>query len=40
MMTSYIRIGGLALPPPRGWQKRVKKFRRFSRAASTNTKNC
>ena len=21
MMTSYIRIGGLALEPPRGWQK-------------------
>src|SRR6202163_4143501 len=26
MMTSYIRIGGLALEPPRGWQTRVKKF--------------
>lgn len=26
MMTSYIRIGGLALEPPRGWQARVKKF--------------
>jgi NADH-quinone oxidoreductase subunit D len=26
MMTSYIRIGGLALEPPRGWQHRVKKF--------------
>ena len=26
MMTSYFRIGGLALEPPRGWQKRVKKF--------------
>src|SRR5581483_10701855 len=26
MMTSYIRIGGLALPHPRGWQKRVKDF--------------
>src|ERR1700689_5416971 len=26
MMTSYIRIGGLALAPPRGWQQRVKKF--------------
>jgi len=25
MMTSYIRIGGLALEPPRGWQQRVKK---------------
>jgi len=25
-MTSYIRIGGLALEPPRGWQQRVKKF--------------
>jgi len=26
MMTSYIRIGGLALAPPRGWQHRVKRF--------------
>ncbi len=26
MMTSYIRVGGLALEPPRGWQRRVKKF--------------
>jgi NADH-quinone oxidoreductase subunit D len=26
MMTSYIRIGGLALEPPRGWQKRVRDF--------------
>ncbi len=26
MMTSYIRIGGLALEPPRGWQQRVKNF--------------
>src|SRR5437660_8077903 len=26
MMTSYFRIGGLALEPPRGWQKRVKNF--------------
>src|SRR5579864_3029750 len=26
MMTSYFRIGGLALEPPRGWQKRVKTF--------------
>ena len=26
MMTSYFRIGGLALEPPRGWQKRVRKF--------------
>src|SRR5690242_8055173 len=26
MMTSYIRIGGLALEPPRGWQHPVKKF--------------
>src|SRR3954463_6842239 len=25
MMTSYFRIGGLALEPPRGWQDRVKK---------------
>jgi NADH-quinone oxidoreductase subunit D len=26
MMTSYFRIGGLALEPPRGWQQRVKSF--------------
>jgi len=26
LMTSYIRIGGLALEPPRGWDKAVKKF--------------
>jgi NADH-quinone oxidoreductase subunit D len=26
MMTSYFRIGGLALAPPRGWQQRVKSF--------------
>ena len=26
LMTSYIRIGGLALEPPRGWQQAVKKF--------------
>src|SRR5450432_4732632 len=26
MMTSYFRIGGLSLPHPRGWQKRVKDF--------------
>jgi NADH-quinone oxidoreductase subunit D len=26
MMTSYIRIGGLALAPPRGWQDRIRKF--------------
>jgi NADH-quinone oxidoreductase subunit D len=26
MMTSYIRIGGLALEPPRRWAARVKKF--------------
>ena len=26
MMTSYIRVGGLALEPPRGWQKAVGKF--------------
>jgi NADH-quinone oxidoreductase subunit D len=26
MMTSYIRIGGLALEPPRGWEKRVGSF--------------
>jgi NADH-quinone oxidoreductase subunit D len=26
MMTSYFRIGGLALEPPRGWQHVIKKF--------------
>jgi NADH-quinone oxidoreductase subunit D len=26
MMTSYFRIGGLALEPPRGWQHRVRAF--------------
>jgi len=26
MMTSYIRIGGLALEPPRGWQNVIGKF--------------
>lgn len=26
MMTSYIRIGGLALAPPRGWDKPVRRF--------------
>ena len=26
MMTSYIRAGGLALEPPRGWQQAVGKF--------------
>src|SRR5579862_5167594 len=26
MMTSYFRIGGLALEPPRGWQQRVRAF--------------
>jgi NADH-quinone oxidoreductase subunit D len=26
MMTSYIRIGGLALEPPRGWRQAVSKF--------------
>jgi NADH-quinone oxidoreductase subunit D len=26
MMTSYIRVGGLALAPPRGWQHPVRKF--------------
>jgi NADH-quinone oxidoreductase subunit D len=26
MMTSYFRIGGLALEPPRGWHKRIQTF--------------
>src|SRR5579859_2704466 len=26
MMTSYIRIGGVALEPPRGWQQAVNRF--------------
>ena len=28
MMTSYFRIGGLAVEPPLGWKKRVEKFLR------------
>ena len=41
MMTSYFRIGGLALEPPRGWQQRVKKFIDvFPEPAWTNTKTC
>ncbi len=41
MMTSYIRIGGLALEPPRGWQQAVGTFiRRISRPRSTSTKTC
>ena len=40
MMTSYIRIGGLALEPPRGWQKVVGKFIRSFPARWTSTKNC
>ena len=28
MMTSYIRIGGLALEPPRGWHKAVREAAR------------
>jgi NADH-quinone oxidoreductase subunit D len=28
MMTSYIRVGGLALEPPRGWHKPVQQFLR------------
>src|ERR1700684_950969 len=26
MMTSYFRVGGIALEPPLGWMERVKKF--------------
>src|ERR1700680_745741 len=26
MMTSYFRVGGLALEPPRGWRERVRAF--------------
>jgi NADH-quinone oxidoreductase subunit D len=26
MMTSYFRVGGLALEPPRGWNQRIKAF--------------
>ena len=28
LMTSYFRVGGLALEPPRGWEKRVSTFLR------------
>ena len=41
MMTSYFRIGGLALEPPRGWQQRGEEVhRRLSRARWTSTKTC
>ena len=40
MMTSYIRIGGLALEPPRGWQNAVGKFIVRFPARWINTKNC
>ena len=41
MMTSYFRIGGLALEPPRGWHQAREEFhRRASRARLTNTKTC
>src|SRR3989475_12057006 len=29
MMTSYIRIGGVALDPPTGWRQAVEKFLRM-----------
>ena len=41
MMTSYFRIGGLALEPPRGWQQRVQEVhRRFPSQAWTSTRTC
>ena len=40
MMTSYIRIGGVALEPPRGWEKSVGKFIRGFPRRSTSTKIC
>ena len=40
MMTSYIRIGGLALEPPRGWHQRINKFIDGFPRRSMNTKIC
>ena len=37
-MTSYIRIGGLALEPPRGWEKVVRKFINGFPPRSTSTR--
>ena len=41
MMTSYFRIGGLALEPPPGWLDRVREIRGdASLRASTSTRSC
>ena len=40
MMTSYIRIGGLALEPPRGWQNAVGNSSTPFPARWMNTKTC
>ena len=40
MMTSYIRLGGLALEPPRGWHKALESSSTRFRARSTSTKTC
>ena len=40
MMTSYIRIGGVALEPPRGWQQVSASSSTSFRARSTSMTNC
>ena len=41
MMTSYFRIGGLALEPPRGWHAAGQEiYRRFPEPQWTSTKTC
>jgi NADH-quinone oxidoreductase subunit D len=40
MMTSYFRIGGLALEPPIGFAEQVQAFLDSCPAASTSTKAC
>src|SRR5262245_10730962 len=40
MMTSYLRIGGLALEPPPGWLDRVARYLNMFPAASRSTWTC
>jgi NADH-quinone oxidoreductase subunit D len=40
MMTSYFRVGGLALEPPPGWLDKVRRVIDSCRDTSTNTKTC
>src|SRR5260370_7151763 len=38
MMTSYIRIGGLALDPPAGWRQAVERFLKMMPSRLNETK--